>query len=796
MFSKLYNKIVESIIENSVRRPYAMLGLMLVLTIPSIYLISYLKIDTDLIRLLPDSNRSSLNTRELQDKVGDGGHFIAFLESNDREKLVSAAEYCAAEFEKFQEIESVQLKFPSKFIDKFGYTLVPTEYLDRLYDSVLSWEALVNPFVDDLSDDAAEVKKTHGDIEDEQDMEVMLRQYMDKPKYFENKEATIIGILLPTKHGVMNIGKIKDLYEKIDEVNSQAESKYGVWSGIGGNHRNKINELDTISNDLSQSGIVAGVLIIILLLIGFRSVSPLLAVVFPLIIGLLWGFAIVPFVIGPLNLITSFLILIMFGMGIDYSIHLVKRFMNEIQEKSIEDALLETYKSTGGAVLISGLTTALALSILSISGFRGFSEFGMISAISIISILLAMFLVLPPQLVVMRRFRLLNKSKKKSKKAFILNPKYSIAIAAAFVAIAVYSIFGLGFDYNLSNIDFDKNEQGDYQQVKEKHKQVYSMSMSPAAIYLSKGIESLDELNEVFKSEKAADSSMIGRVRSIRDYSPNEEESEERLELIDDIREALEGNWVNKIEDSSAVNLIEKFLAWDSPGATASIDELPDVLKRNTMGRENEDYFLLTLYPKEERKDGRNAMAFTENLYDIDLPENVRGPIGETVVFAELLWLVLGEGLWIALATLVGVFLLVYISTRSLKETLIMLIPLLLGLGSTLGIMAIIGLKVSFFNIIVIPALLGMGVDGGVHYVRRWRESGMKVESVQRELFGPLSLATFTTMLGYSGMVFAHHSGIESIGVFACLGLILIWFTTLVILPGILKFIENRVTIR
>ena len=84
-----------------------------------------------------------------------------------------------------------------------------------------------------------------------------------------------------------------------------------------------------------------------------------------------------------------------------------------------------------------------------------------------------------------------------------------------------------------------------------------------------------------------------------------------------------------------------------------------------------------------------------------------------------------------------------------------------------------------------------MGVDGGVHYVRRWLEGGKNTDTVQKELFQPLSLATFTTMLGYSGMVFAHHSGIESIGIFACLGLILIWITTLVILPGILKFYEN-----
>lgn len=795
MLGKIYSKLTEPVLNQSLKHPVRTFLITVLITLPAIYLIGFLQIDTDLIRLLPDSNRSSLNTRQLQDKVGDGGHFIAFFESKDREKLVKAVKEAAEEFKRFDEIESVQLKFPVEFIDKFGYTLIPTEYLDRLYDSVLTWEAQVNPFVDDLSadeDDSATVTKTHGDKEDEQDMEVMLRQYMDKPEFYENKEGTIIGIMLPTKHGVMSIGKIQDLYNNIKKVSDDISRKYEIWSGIGGNHRNKINELSTITGDLSRSSIVAGILIILILLIGFRSLSPLIAVIYPLVVGLIWGFALVPFLIGPLNLITSFLMLIMFGMGIDFSIHIVKRFLQEIQTKDIAQAMHETYKSTGVSVLISGLTTALALSILAISGFRGFSEFGIISAIGIMSILLAMFVVLPSVLVALRKINLLKKAAPESKSAFILKSKASIAITLLFVGVSLFSIFGLEFDYNLSNIDFDKQKDSDYGKIREKHEQVYSMSMSPAAIYLVKGIEALDSLNTIFKQEKAKNGSMIGRIRSIRDFAPGEVEAEERLDIIDEIRESLEGDWVNKIEDSSAKSLVDKFLEWDNPGETAEIDEIPDILKRNLIGREGDDYFLLTLYPKEERKDGKNAMAFTEDLYSVEMPAGVRGPIGETVVFAELLWLVLSEGWPIGLATFAGVFLIVYFSRRKIRDTGLILIPLVLGMGATLGVMAIVGMKISFFNIIVIPALLGMGVDGGVHYVRRWLESKGATPDVQKELLGPLSLATFTTMLGYSGMVFAHHSGIRSIGIFACLGLTLIWFTTLFLLPGLLNMLGKK----
>jgi len=161
------------------------------------------------------------------------------------------------------------------------------------------------------------------------------------------------------------------------------------------------------------------------------------------------------------------------------------------------------------------------------------------------------------------------------------------------------------------------------------------------------------------------------------------------------------------------------------------------------------------------------------------------------VVFAEIIWIVTGEGLWLTLLTFGGVFLVVLGYRRSLKDTVWILLPLTGGVVLALGALAAAGLKLNFFNVVVIPALLGMGVDGGVHYYRRWRELGGNVSETQRELFDPLSIANWTTMIGYSGMVFANHPGIRSIGVFACVGLLCVWLTTLFLLPGMLVLVAG-----
>ena len=121
------------------------------------------------------------------------------------------------------------------------------------------------------------------------------------------------------------------------------------------------------------------------------------------------------------------------------------------------------------------------------------------------------------------------------------------------------------------------------------------------------------------------------------------------------------------------------------------------------------------------------------------------------------------------------------------------IIPLfLLGMIMFIGIMGVAGLKVNFFNIVVFPALLGMGVDDGIHYFRQYRETRGDIGQTQRDLFGTLSLTTFSTVLGYAGLMLASHPGLFTIGLLATIGLVCIWFVSLFLFPAILRLIYGN----
>lgn len=795
MIKRWYTNLVIFIVSISIKHPVRMIIATIIITLPTLYFINKITIDTNLIKLLPKDNPTAVKTKELQDKVGDGGQFIVLLESNDHNKLVQAVEFTAQKLKALSEVRDVQYKYPVDFIKKYKYLLIPNDYLNELYDSLLQAEAKANPFSDNLIDDNQSnkpAKQTHGAVENKQDMQILLQQYLNLPEYHQSQDGTIMGILIPTKDGISSLGKIKALYEKIHTITDETSQKFGVWSGISGNHRNKLVDYDNITNDLNVATIFSFVCILLILINSFRSFWPIVVVIYPLVLGLLWSFAIVPITFGSLNLITSFLAIILYGLGIDFPIHLIKRFQIEAKKYSVRTAMIIAFQDTGLSVIVSALTTAAGFIIVIFSKFRGFFEYGILSSAAIIMILIAMYVALPPAIYLIWRHGGLKKLRMANKKVFLPNKAITFALLFLTVIGLIFTAKDLKFDYYLSNTDFNRSSYSELNKINEKKDKVYSASMSPAAIYAASNLEQLDSINSVLHTAKAVKGSLINRVRSIRDFAPNDKEFAERMQILNDMKDLVQGSWVDELKDTTLKALIKDFITWNIPNKAPTINELPPLIANNLMGNRNSGYYLSTVYPTEERKDGKVAIAFSKELNSLKIPNGVKGPVGETMIFADVLNVVLSEAWWIVLFGQLLVFLVVIVIQRNWLQSLVMFIPLVAGLCMTFGIFAIFGLKITFFNVVCIPALMGMGVDGGIHYVNRYIYRNRNLQVVQNELFEPLYSAFLTVVFGYGGMIFSSHSGLKSMGILSSLGMLLIMIGNLVLLPGLLRYFSRK----
>lgn len=133
----------------------------------------------------------------------------------------------------------------------------------------------------------------------------------------------------------------------------------------------------------------------------FRPMLALLAVL-PIVLVLIWVLGTM-FILGyNYNVITAMITALSIGIGVDYTIHITHRFLEEREHGSttIADAVGNTMRTTGGALIGSALTTALGFMVMIFAPIPPMGQFGLLTAITVGYSLIAAIVVLPPMLVI------------------------------------------------------------------------------------------------------------------------------------------------------------------------------------------------------------------------------------------------------------------------------------------------------------------------------------------------------------------------------------------------------------
>jgi len=783
----MFERLARPLLRAALGRPWLMLWFAALLSVPAAWQANRIRLDTDLKRLLPKDSPAVRWSRELETTVGDGGYFSVIYEGDDPAVLGKAVEETARAIAALPDVRSVEYRNPVEFIRRYRYMLVPSRRLEDVLDRVDRLETEVNPLVENLEEEPAQGRADPAEVDRELD------RWVDLPETHRSADGRFRGLIVRPVRAVTSLGAIRDLFARLQALVADDARRHGLWGGVSGSLRNKVDIYLQIREDLNRSGTVAGLGILVTLLVAFRALRLLPVVLLPIGAGLLWSYGLVPLVVGDLNIMTSFLLMVLFGMGIEFSVHLVKRFQYELARgMPVADALSETFLSTGRSILTSGLATTLGMAVLAASRLRGFAEFGIISGVSIFAIFLAMFLVLPSVLVLGARYGVVGAAGggRHGGIRWVPSAPLTAVVLAAAVAGGVLAGTRLGFDYDFENLQAEIPAAAT---LKAKHREVYSGFSAPAAVYAVRGgVQALDRALGLIEGAKARHPDTIGSLVSMRDFAPGPEEWEKRRALLAELQERLAAPWTRRVKDPKKQRWIRDLREFTPPGEPPRPEDLPPEVLQRVSARDGSGAWTLGVDTAGRPRDGRMAMAFTGALYELRMPGGVQGPTGDKPVFAEILWLVTEEGPWLVAAALLGVLVLVLADRRKLGEALWVMLPLVCGLLLTLGAMALLGWKVNFFNVIVFPNLIGNAVDNGVHWFRRWKETGHATSLVQEELAGPLTVSAATTVMGYGGMVFAHHAGLRSIGGVAVLGLCCCWLTGVVLMPGVLALLARR----
>jgi predicted RND superfamily exporter protein len=290
--------------------------------------------------------------------------------------------------------------------------------------------------------------------------------------------------------------------------------------------------------------LIAVLAILFLLMVSFRMwVAPALAIV-NLLIGLIWAVGIAAVVVGQLNIMTQMMAVILLGLGIDFSIHIISGFTEwRAVGNSIAESMEKTFIKTGKGILTGALTTACAFFTMSISQSRGLKEMGVVTGSGLLAILLATFLFLPSLLVLRERRLEKKREKKEDKESFVqrdisfkfmghmavwLNRHYVFTILFSLFLTLILARFGseITFDQNYMNIEPKGLTSIELQDVVLEK---FDMSMDYALVLAG----NVDESRELAKSYRNLGSVAVAEDISL--YLPSSEEQQKRKTLIDEI---------------------------------------------------------------------------------------------------------------------------------------------------------------------------------------------------------------------------------------------------------------------
>ena len=142
----------------------------------------------------------------------------------------------------------------------------------------------------------------------------------------------------------------------------------------------------------------------------------------------------------------------------------------------------------------------------------------------------------------------------------------------------------------------------------------------------------------------------------------------------------------------------------------------------------------------------------------------------------------------------IAIFLVLVLALRSFVDAVLVMIPLLLAAAMTAAAMVALSIPLNVANVIVLPLLLGMGVDNGLHVVGRFRETGSIADAYKSSTPRAVLVSVLTTLMSFVALAFAAHRGMASMGQLLAIAIGFILFATLIVLPALLAWrVQNQV---
>jgi hopanoid biosynthesis associated RND transporter like protein HpnN len=670
-------------------------------------------------------------------------------------------------------------------------------------------------------------------------------QDADQEVYITFNDGRIFLATAHARQESLNEEAVTRLRELVAETKKEVG---GLNIGVTGEPVLEIDEMNQSQRDTTVATVVSLVLTVLIFVYGYHETGRPFKATLCLIVGLGYTMGYTTLVVGHLNILTITFAPILIGLAIDFGVHLVTRYEEELRHgrtaaESIEIALV----NTGLGVFTGCLTTAGAFFAMGITDFKGIQEMGIISGGGLLVCLVPMMTLLPVLLlrgrqnVIDHNLAQAPDARARIERLWLDRPIVVTLVTVVLCGLSVMEFRRVYFDYNLLNMQ----SEGLPAVVFEK-KLINSASNS--VLFGAVIADSLDDAARLTTALKALPT--VQKVASMSEYLA--ENPVPKLELIRSIKAvvaplefaAADGAAVDVPALSRTLYSLQGYFGAASDVVKkegdkkllAQIEECSDAItllrRRMNEGKPGVAAEKLTAFQRALLEDVRDTFQSLKTQDDRgglkigDLPAPLRnrfigrtgkyllqvypkkdvwqrGPqeefvrdlrrivpqaTGTPVQLYEYTSLLKDSYIEAAYYALAAIAILAFIHFRSPICVALALLPVAVGAVWMGGLMGWRDLPFNPANIMTLPLVVGVGVTNGIHILNRFAEE--RNPSILAKSTGKAVLVSgLTTIAGFGSLVIADHRGISSLGLIMAVGTTTCMVAGLTFLPALLNLL-------
>ena len=743
----------------------------------------YIKFSNTEANLLPDKHEVNLEYLDFTDKFGEEGNLIVI---GIKDSLLFTTENLNA----WNNLSKV-LK-DTNFVE----SVIAIGDLQKLKKDKKKQQFYLEPFIKDT---------ITSDIELISIKKELFEKYPFYDEFLFNTKTKSVRTAIHLKKSIVNeVGRETYINSVLIPKVESFEAKYNLDIKISGMPYVRTKNAENIKSEISTFVILALIITSIIFFLFFRSYRATFISLFVVMIGVVWTVGILGlFIINTppgdfeISVLTGLIPPLIIVIGIPNCIFLINKYQHEVNKHGNKaKSLQKVITKIGNATLMTNVTTASGFATFIITNSKLLKEFGIVASLSILAIFILCILIIPIIYSFLpipeeKHLEHLNRTWINSLGDWIEKTvkKSKINIYIISVLLLVTSIIGI-YQIRISgSIIDDMPQKADWFDDIMFYEKEFNGIMPLEILINTKRKKGVTKLSTIKKMSKIEDVileipelskpiSMVSLVKYSKQAYYNGNPKYYQVPTSQENSFIL--SYAKNSTSDSDVDLIKNYV--DSTGQYTRITAFM------------KDMEIEKMEEIEKKLNYEISKIMPSDNFEVSIT-------GKAYLFQKgTKYLVKNLILSLSLAIFLIALLMAYMF-RSLKMIFISLIPNLLPLIVTAGLMGYIGVAIKPSTILIFSIAFGIAVDDTIHFLAKYRqelitnnwEVKKSVYNALRETGVSMFYTSIVLFFGFSVFTVSNFGGTVALGALVSATLLFAMLSNLLLLPSMLLSLEDSI---